>query len=140
MQLQNGQAVCSVLLEQLIIKKTKGCSMEENVRKELKDLTQMVSNWQQSYLRDVSQEGNNEYLVSDFAEEIENYILSYVGRLQACKYITPDEAGLFCKKCYGYLDELRSFIELQEKLGLNKREKQREGEYEKENLKSNGKL
>jgi len=50
--------------------------MEENT--EIKPLKQMVKNWKESYLSQVDGAGGNEYLVKDFWEEIEEYILPYI--------------------------------------------------------------
>ena len=50
--------------------------MEENT--EIKSFKQMVTNWKASYLSQVDGAGGNEYLVKDFWEEIEEYILPYV--------------------------------------------------------------
>ena len=50
--------------------------MEENT--EIKPLKQMVKNWKASYLSQVDDAGGNEYLVTDFWEEIEENILPFV--------------------------------------------------------------
>ena len=50
--------------------------MEEKT--EIKSFKQMVKNWKASYLAQVDSAGGNEYLVKDFWEEIEEYILPYV--------------------------------------------------------------
>lgn len=38
----------------------------------------MVKNWKASYLSQVDEAGGNEYLVKDFWEEIEEYLLPHV--------------------------------------------------------------
>ena len=50
--------------------------MEEN--KDIKPFKQMVKNWKASYLSLVDGAGGNEYLVKDFWEEIEEYLLPHV--------------------------------------------------------------
>ncbi|MFC1829094.1 hypothetical protein ACFL0O_05725 [Thermodesulfobacteriota bacterium] len=45
---------------------------------EINSFEQMVKNWKASYLSQVDEAGNNEYLVKDFWEEIEERILPYV--------------------------------------------------------------
>ena len=50
--------------------------MEEN--SEIKSYKQMVKNWKASYLSQVDEAGDNDYLVKDFWEEIEENILPYV--------------------------------------------------------------
>ena len=50
--------------------------MEEN--SEIKSFKQMVKNWKASYLSQVDEAGDNDYLVKDFWEEIEENILPYV--------------------------------------------------------------
>jgi hypothetical protein len=50
--------------------------MEENT--DIKPFKQMVKNWKASYLSLVDGAGGNEYLVKDFWEEIEEYLLPHV--------------------------------------------------------------
>ena len=50
--------------------------MEEN--SEIKSYKQMVKNWKASYLSQVDEAGDNDYLVKDFWEEIEENILPFV--------------------------------------------------------------
>ncbi len=50
--------------------------MEKNTQ--IEPYKQMVKNWKASYLLQVDGAGGNEYLVKDFWEEIEDYILPYV--------------------------------------------------------------
>ena len=55
--------------------------MQENVRKELDALEEMLLNWKASYLGFATPEGGNDFLVEDFQEEITTYISPYVRRL-----------------------------------------------------------
>ena len=50
--------------------------MEENTN--IDTFKKMVKNWKASYLSQVDDAGGNEYLVTDFWEEIEDNILPYV--------------------------------------------------------------
>ena len=50
--------------------------MEENT--EINTFKLMVKNWKASYLSQVDGAGGNEYLVKDFWEEIEEYLLPHV--------------------------------------------------------------
>lgn len=85
--------------------------MEENVRKELDDLEMMVFNWKQCYLGDATPEGNNDYLVEEFQEEITTYMSPYLRRLFQCEHLTQQEAGEFLDSCYSQVDDLRRLIQ-----------------------------
>lgn len=50
--------------------------MEDNP--EIRSFKQMVKNWKTSYLSQADKAGGNEYLVKDFWEEIEEYLLPHV--------------------------------------------------------------
>ncbi|MGB8991199.1 MAG: hypothetical protein WCD80_04005 [Desulfobaccales bacterium] len=84
--------------------------MEKNVRKELDDLEMMVFNWKQCYLGDATPEGNNDYLVEEFQEEITTYMSPYLRRLFQCDHLTQQEAGEFLDSCYSQVDDLRQLI------------------------------
>ena len=74
--------------------------MQENVRKELDALEQMVLNWKASYLGFATSDGNNEFLVEEFQEEISTYISPYLRRLYQCDYLTVDQAEKFMDQWY----------------------------------------
>ncbi len=80
--------------------------MEENVRKELDALEQMVFNWKANYLGFATSDGNNEFLVEEFREEISTYISPYLRRLYQCEYLTVTEAEEFMDYCYDQAEEL----------------------------------
>ena len=88
--------------------------MEEIVRKELNALEEMVLNWKRSYLEYATTEGNNDFLVEEFQEEISTYINPYMRRLWQCEYITDKEASEFLDSCYGQVDDLRQLIQEKE--------------------------
>ncbi len=85
--------------------------MQENVRKELDALEQMVLNWKASYLGFATPEGGNDFLVEEFQEEITTYISPYLRRLCQCEYITSGEAEEFMDHCYNQVDDLRHLIQ-----------------------------
>lgn len=84
--------------------------MEDYVRKELEALEQMVRNWKANYLGFATPEGNNDFLVEEFQEEITSYLSPYVRRLFQCEYITAQEAEEFMSQCYDQVDDLRRLI------------------------------
>lgn len=84
--------------------------MEENVRKELDALEMMVFNWKQCYLGDATPEGNNDFLMEEFQEEITTYMSPYLRRLFQCDHLTQQEAAEFLDSCYSQVDDLRRLI------------------------------
>jgi hypothetical protein len=85
--------------------------MEENVRKELEALEMMVLNWKRTYLGDATPEGNNDFLVEEFQEEISTYISPYLRRLFQCEHLTQPEAEEFMNGCSSQVDDLRRLIQ-----------------------------
>jgi hypothetical protein len=85
--------------------------MEENVRKELDTLEQMLFNWKASYLGFATADGGNDFLLEEFQEEISTYISPYVRRLFQCEYINATEAEEFMDQCYNQVEELRLQIQ-----------------------------
>ena len=85
--------------------------MQENVRKELDTLEQMVFNWKANYLGFATSDGNNDFLLEEFHEEITTYISPYLRRLYQCEYLTVDEADEFLDYCYNQVEELRLQIQ-----------------------------
>jgi hypothetical protein len=85
--------------------------MQDNVRKELDTMEQMLLNWKASYLGFATPDGGNEFLVKEFQEEIMTYISPYVRRLYQCEYLTPVEAEEFMDQCYDHVDDLRQLIQ-----------------------------
>jgi hypothetical protein len=85
--------------------------MEENVRKELNDLEMMVLNWKRSYLESATPDGNNDFLVEEFREEIATYISPYLRRLFECNHLVQEEAEEFLDSCARQVDDLRDLIQ-----------------------------
>jgi hypothetical protein len=82
-------------------------SMDENVRKELETLRGMLHNWKRSFLGWASPEGDNEYVLLEFTEEIQLHLYPYVRRLNASHHLSDSEAREFLDYCYGQVDDLR---------------------------------
>jgi hypothetical protein len=85
--------------------------MEENVRQELEALQAMVLNWQRNYLEYATPDGNNDFLVEEFQEEITTYMSPYLRRLFQCEHLTQQEAGEFLNACYRQVETLRCQIQ-----------------------------
>ncbi len=85
--------------------------MEENVRQELDALEQMVINWKANHLGFATPEGNNDFLVEEFQEEITTYMSPYLRRLWQCEYLTLQEAEEFMNWCYDQVADLRRLIQ-----------------------------
>jgi hypothetical protein len=84
--------------------------MEDNVRQELQALEMMIYNWKRSYLRDATPEGNNDFLVEEFQEEISTYMGPYLRRLFQCEHLTAQEAEEFINFCDCQVEDLRARI------------------------------
>jgi hypothetical protein len=81
--------------------------MEENVRKELDALKGMMLNWKRGFLGWASPEGDNDYVLQEFTEEIQKYIYPYVIRLIQTEHLSNLEAKEFMQYCYGQVEDLR---------------------------------
>jgi hypothetical protein len=84
--------------------------MEENVRQELDALEMMVLNWKRNYLEYATPDGNNDFLVVEFQEEISTYMSPYLRRLFQCEHLSQQEAEEFLNACYSQVDVLRAEI------------------------------
>jgi len=82
--------------------------MEENVIKELDTLKEMLSNWKRGFLTWASPDGDNEYVLLEFREEIDAQLYPYVTRLLETKYLSQSEATEFMDYCYGQIEDLRN--------------------------------
>jgi len=74
-------------------------------------MEQMVLNWKANYLGFATPDGNNDYLVEEFEEEISTYMSPYLRRLFQCEHLTQEQAGEFLDHCYGQVDDLRRLIQ-----------------------------
>jgi hypothetical protein len=86
--------------------------MEANVRKELEVLKGMVTAWRDSYQAASPADGEGDYLVHEFVEEIEIHVYPYARRLWECDHLSQAEADEFLDFCYRQVEELRSSMKL----------------------------
>ncbi|GAI82016.1 unnamed protein product [marine sediment metagenome] len=82
--------------------------------KETDDLHQMVQNWKESWLTHYSTDGVNEWIYEEFVEEIEIYIIPYIGRLYDINHLTETDCGVFCGRLFGEITDMRRLLGLQD--------------------------
>ncbi|MBW2603759.1 MAG: hypothetical protein JRE28_05510 [Deltaproteobacteria bacterium] len=80
--------------------------MEENVIKELDTLKGMMNNWKRGFLSWASPDGDNEYVLLEFREEIDMHLFPYVTRLLETEHLSQPEAQEFMNYCYGQVEDL----------------------------------
>jgi hypothetical protein len=85
--------------------------MKENVVKELEDLKAIVHRWKRSYLGWVPDDGEGEYLLEEFREEISRHVSPFVNRLFQNDHLTWSEAQEFLSYCYSQVEEVRQAVE-----------------------------
>jgi hypothetical protein len=85
--------------------------MEENVVKELEALKTMVLRWKRSYLGWVPGDGEGEYLLEEFREEISTHVSPFVQRLFQNDHLTWPEAQEFLNYCYSQVEEVCEAVE-----------------------------
>jgi hypothetical protein len=95
--------------------------MEENVIKELDTLKQMLDNWKRGFLGWASPDGDNEYVLLEFKEEIDSQLYPYVTRLLESEHISQSEAQEFMNYCYSQVEDLRDQLN---KVETNKSKKE----------------
>jgi hypothetical protein len=88
--------------------------MEENVKKELDTIKEMVLRWKESYLGWATSDGGNDYLIEEFSEEISIYVSPLVRRLHETNHLSPFEYNEFMESCYNQLNELSDLIKKKE--------------------------
>ena len=81
--------------------------MKENVIKELDNLKEMLNNWKRGFLSWASPDGDNEYVLQEFREEIDSHLYPYVTRLLQTDHLTTVEAKEFMDYCYSQVEDLR---------------------------------
>jgi hypothetical protein len=81
--------------------------MEENVREELDTLKQMVDNWKRGFLGWASPDGDNDYVLQEFTEEIQQQVYPFVTRLREAEHLSGLEAKEFMDYCYSQVEDLR---------------------------------
>jgi hypothetical protein len=85
--------------------------MEENVVKELETLKAMVIRWKKSYLGWVPDDGEGDYLLEEFRDEISTHVSPFVNRLFQNDHLTWSEAQEFLDYCYSQVEEVRQAVE-----------------------------
>ena len=85
--------------------------MDDNVHKELETLKGMVLNWKRSFLGWASPEGDNEYVIHEFSDEIQQQVYPYVRRMFEIGHLTDSEAKEFMNFCYSQVEDLRRQLE-----------------------------
>ena len=103
--------------------------MEENVVKELEALKTMVLRWKQSYLDWVPDEGEGEFLLEEFSEEISRHVSPFVNRLFQNEHLTWSEAQEFLNYCYSQVEEVRQAVEEANSKQLEKASEHKPVEY-----------
>jgi len=88
--------------------------MEENVKKELDTIKEMVLRWRKSYLGWATADGGNNYLIEEFSEEISTHVSPLVRRLFETNHLSLYEHHEFMESCYNQLNELRGLIKEKE--------------------------
>ena len=95
--------------------------MEENVIKELDTLKEMLNNWKRGFLSWASPDGDNEYVLLEFQEEIQAQLYPYVTRLLETQHLNQSEATEFMDYCYNQVEDLRDQLN---KAGNNESKKE----------------
>jgi hypothetical protein len=85
--------------------------MKENVVTELEALKTMVLRWKRSYLGWVPDDGEGDYLLEEFREEISRHVSPFVNRLFQNDHLTWPEAQEFLGYCYSQVEELGQAVE-----------------------------
>jgi hypothetical protein len=81
--------------------------MEENVRKELDSLEDMLRNWKTGFMSWASPDGDNDHVLEEFSEEIQTNIYPYVKRLFETNHLNESEAKEFMNYCLSQVEDLR---------------------------------
>ena len=81
--------------------------MEQNVREELDVLKGMLDNWKKGFLSWASPEGDNDYVLLEFSEEIQMHVYPYVRRLFETNYLSEVEVKEFMHYCFSQVEDLR---------------------------------
>jgi hypothetical protein len=81
--------------------------MENDVQKELDALKAMLHNWRTGFVEWASEDGDNEYVLMEFTDEIHTHIYPFLRRLLQLNYLDESEAKEFMQYCYSQVEELR---------------------------------
>ena len=103
--------------------------MKENVVKELETLKTMVLRWKMNYLGWVPEDGEGEYLLEEFRDEISTHVSPFVQRLFQNDHLTWPEAQEFLQYCYSQVEEVRQAVEETQSKQLKKASEHKPVEY-----------
>ena len=95
--------------------------MEENVRNELDALKGMLHNWKTGFMSWASPDGDNDYVLLEFTEEIQQHMYPYVTRLRETEHLSDGEAKEFMDYCFSQVEDLRDQLR---EVGTNERKKE----------------
>ena len=88
--------------------------MDKETKTETDDLHKMIQNWKKSWLGFYSSDGINEWIMEEFMEEVEIYLVPYVGRLKDTDYLTEIECEGFYDRLSGEIQDMRRLLRLQD--------------------------
>ena len=95
--------------------------MEANVVQELDVLKGMLNNWKRGFIGWASADGDNEYVLLEFTEDIQQHLYPYVTRLRQTKHLSDPEAREFMDYCFNQVKDLRDQLSRTE-IGENQKE------------------
>lgn len=75
---------------------------------ELEHLKSMVLTWKASYEGMADDEGDNDFLVLEFVQEIEEYMVPFVQRMHVTDQLTDQQVSDFLDFCYRQASDLRA--------------------------------
>ena len=75
---------------------------------ELEHLKSMVLTWKASYQSVADDDGDNDFLVLEFVQEIEEYMVPFVRRMHMLDQLTDAQVSDFLDFCYMQAKDLRS--------------------------------
>jgi hypothetical protein len=88
--------------------------MQEDLKKELNAITEIVLRWKKSYLGWVDPEGGNDYLLEEFSEEISTHVSPLIRRMWEGNHLSKSEVHEFLESCYSQVEDLRKLIKEKE--------------------------
>lgn len=91
-----------------------GGPTETDIQKELADLYQMAKNWYDSDIRGADCDGVEDFILSDYMEKINQWMMPYVARFLEIEAITQEEYGEFTGKLWKLCEDMRTALHLPE--------------------------
>ncbi len=84
--------------------------MDEGALKELQAIREMVLMWKNKYFSESDSTGGDEFLASDFMEEIETFVIPYIRRLIETGYLNEIESREFMDACFKEVQDLARLL------------------------------